>query len=343
VGEGGPIAFNVLYVGRYKLGVTTGAGAKYVIDAALDYASERQQFNRSVKEFGMLRKKFANMVTRCWESDSINYMVTGSIDHTLNPIDKESDNYFEIVQKVIEDHGIEASISKVVGSETLAYVVDEGLQIYGGAGFIEEYPMACIYRDERINRIFEGTNEINRLIVGGTLLKKTILEEIPIRDMIAQRSENWLPNLTLSCEMELIPESKAVEYSRSFLLLCLHESILKYGQDLKNKQWIIEPLANMVISLAIMDTGFKRYIQIEAGEHKDKTRDILQLSIVDQFEECHSNGMDIVNAIFTDEKLTEKTELVNGWHAKTDYIPKRIESQKRIANTLYENEKYYLD
>ena len=138
-------------------------------------------------------------------------------------------------------------------------------------------------------------------------------------------------------------EAHAVEYARSFTLFCLHESILKYGQDLKNKQWIIEPLANMVISLAIMDTGFKRYMQIEAGEHKEKTRDILQLSIIDQFEECHNNGMDIVNAIFTDEKLIEKTELVNEWHAKTDYIPKRIESQKRIANTLYENEKYYLD
>ena len=196
---------------------------------ALNFANEREQFSRSIAKFDMIKKKFANMVTRSWESDSINYMITGSIDHTLNSVDKTSENYFEIVQKVIEDHGIEASISKVVGSETLAYVVDEGLQIYGGAGFIEEYPMACVYRDERINRIFEGTNEINRLIVGGTLLKKAILEEIPIRDMIAQRSENWLPNFTLSCEMELIPESKAVEFSRSFLLFCLHEAILKYG------------------------------------------------------------------------------------------------------------------
>ena len=214
-------------MGRYKLGVTTGAGARYVIDGALDFATERQQFNRPIKEFCMLQRKFANMVARCWESDSINYMITGSIDHTLSTVDKDLDNYYEIVQKVIEDHCIEASIAKVVGSETLAYVVDEGVQIYGGAGFIEEYPMACMYRDERINRIFEGTNEINRLIIGGTVLKKSILEEIPIRDMIAQRTINWIPDLNLPNDEPLISEARVVEFSRSFTLFCLHESILK--------------------------------------------------------------------------------------------------------------------
>ena len=231
----------------------------------------------------------------------------------------------------------------MVGSETLAYVVDEGLQIYGGAGFIEEYPMACIYRDERINRIFEGTNEINRLIGCGTLLKKAILEEIPIRDMIAQRTVNWIPNLNLPDDEPLKTEAHAVEYTRSFTLFCFHEAIFKYGQDLKNEQWIVEPLANMVISLAIMDTGFKRYMQIEDGEHKKKTLDILQLSIADQFEKCYKNGIDIVNEIFTGKKLIDKSAHVNKWHAKTNYIPKRIEIQKRISNTLYEHKKYYLD
>ena len=342
VGEGGPIAFNVLYVGRYKLGVTTGSGAKYVIDAALNFSTDRKQFNRPVKDFAMLRRKFANMVTRCWESDSINYMITGSIDYTLKPIDKSSEKYFEIVQKAIEDHGIEASISKIVGSESLAYVVDEGVQIYGGAGFIEEYPMACVYRDERINRIFEGTNEVNRLIIGGTFLKKAILEEIPIRDMIAKRVLNWLPNIELQ-DQELILESKAVECSRSFTLFCLHESILKYGQDLKNEQWIIEPLANMVIALAIMDTGFKRYLQIDEGEHKQNTLEVLKLSIADQFQECHGKGIDIINTLFIGEVLIEKLNLVNKWYEKTAYLPKRIEIQKCIANTLYNHKKYYLD
>ncbi|MDP6569842.1 MAG: acyl-CoA dehydrogenase family protein, partial [Candidatus Marinimicrobia bacterium] len=269
VGEGGPIAFNVLYVGRYKLGVTTAAGAKFVLDGALEYANEREQFNKTIKNFGMIQRKFANMVTRAWEGDSINYMITGSLDHTLNTVDKSAENYFEIVQKTIEDHGIEASISKVVGSEALAYTVDEGVQIYGGNGFIEEYPMACAYRDERINRIFEGTNEINRLIIGGTLLKKAILEEIPLRDAIASRMENWIPQLNLSENELLLSEAKAIEFCRSFMFHCLHESILKYGQDLKNEQWVIEPLANMVIALSIMDTGFKRYRQLEEGEHKN--------------------------------------------------------------------------
>ncbi len=342
VGEGGPIAFNVLYVGRYKLGVTTASGAKYVIDAALDFAFERKQFNHSISDFDMIKRKFANMVTRCWEGDSINYMITGSIDHILSSIDRKSDTYYDIVQKTIEDHGIEASISKIVGSDTLAYVADEGLQIFGGAGFIEEYPMACTYRDERINRIFEGTNEINRLIIGGTLMKKAILEEIPIRDMIEQRSENWLPKLKIK-ETSLESESLAVEYCRSFTLFCLHHSILKYGQDLKNKQWILEPLSNMVIALSIMDTGFKRYLNIEPGEHKNNTLNVLKLSIGDQFEECHRMGLDILSELFNNDSLKKYIACVDDWYAKTGYFPERIKNQKKIVEALYKYKKYYLD
>ena len=343
VGEGGPIAFNVLYVGRYKLGVTTAAGAKYVIDGALNFANERQQFNRPIKEFGMLQRKFANMVVRCWEADSINYMVTGSIDAALLNADKNANDYYDIVQKVIEDHGIEASISKVVGSETLAFSVDEGVQVMGGAGFIEEYPMAAMYRDERINRIFEGTNEINRLIIGGTIMKKAILEEIPLRDMIFQRSQNWLPEINLPNHEYLDNEANAVEFSRSFTLFCLHESILKFGQDLKNEQWILEPFANMAISLSLMDTCFKRFIQLDDGNHKQKTLEVLRLSIINNFESCYLYGMEIINHLFDEDVLNSKREMINGWHSKVFLDMDRIKWQKRIVNTLYEENKYYLD
>ena len=343
VGEGGPIAFNVLYVGRYKLGVTTAGGSKFVLDGALEYASDREQFNRSIKNFGMIQRKFANMVARIWEGESINYMVSGSIDSILYDVDKSSANYYETVQKTIEDHGIEASIAKIVGSETLEYVVDEGVQIFGGNGFIEEYPMACAYRDERINRIFEGTNEINRLIIGGTVMKKAIMEELPIRDTIAHRAQNWIPEPHISLDESLIALANAIEFCRSFTLSCLHESLLKFGQDLKNEQWVIEPLANMVIALCVMDTGFKRYRQLDENDHKVKTREVLQLSIADQYENCICAGNDIIRYLFSGDKFTEINENINKWKSYIKYIPDRIRSQKAIVQRLYNENKYYLN
>ena len=161
--------------------------------------------------------------------------------------------------------------------------------------------------------------------------------------MINQRELNWVPDLNLPDDEMLHDEARAVEYSRSFTLFCLHESILKYGQDLKNEEWIIEPLANMVIALAIMDTCFKRYMQIESGEHKNQTLDVLKLSIADQFENCSKSGLDLIQELFTGEKLSEKLKIINMWYEKTNYTPRRIECQKKIANMLYEQKKYYLD
>jgi len=281
------------------------------------------------------------MVARCWESDCINYMISGSIDYMLSDKDRSSKNYYEIVQKTIEDHGIEASISKVVGSETLAYVADEGVQIFGGAGFIEEYPMACTYRDERINRIFEGTNEINRLIIGGTVLKKAILEEIPLRSMIEMRSDNWIPDIS-DLDEKLHSEIKVVECSRSFTLYCIHESIKRFGQDLKNEQWILEPLSDMLISLCIMDTGVKRYLQIKDSEYKEYTLEVLLLSIADNYEKCYAKGIDIVHVLFDGESCKNKISMIDGWYSKTNFLSKRIESQKRIVNRLYKKKKYYM-
>jgi len=343
VGEGGPIAFNSLYVGRYKLGVTTAGGAKFVLNGALEYANEREQFDRKIKEFGMVQSKLANMVTRAWEADSINYMITGSIDSTLSAVDKNADNYFEIVQKTIEDHGIEASISKIVGSDALAYAVDEGVQILGGHGFIEEYPMAVAYRDERINRIFEGTNEIHRLIISGTILKKAILEEIPIRDSIESRSETWIPALNYDNYKFVEKEAQVLEFCRSFVLFSSNNLIVKYGQDFKNEQWLIEPFANMVISLSIMDTCFKRYVQLDEGRHKDETLYVLMLSFSDQYSILVREGEKIINYLYDGKEFDEKSKLVSRWKEKLNYSPNSISMQKAIIRSLYNHNKYYLD
>ena len=338
IGQGAAIAFNVLYTGRYKLGVSAAAGSKLCLNFAYQFANEREQFSRKIIHFSMIQKKLAEMTTRSWEADSLNYMTSGSIDESLKEIDKKTDNYFETVQKAIEDHAIEASVCKVVGSEALAFSVDEAVQIHGGAGFIEDYPICAMYRDERINRIFEGTNEINRLLAAGTTLKKALLEDIPIRDSIADRSMEWIPEVGVDKE-EVENEVRVVEFCRSVNLFILDLLIKKYGQDLKNEQWVLEPYSNIVISVAILDTTIKRYLQASESKQGD-ILSVLKLSVADQYIKVLENSHDILRLINAEDQDSSALE---EWNEKLNYKPNRIEFKKDIYKHLAEYGKYYLD
>ena len=336
VGQGAAIAFNVLYTGRYKLGVSAAAGAKICVNRAYEFANEREQFSRKIVEFSMMQKKMSEMVVKSWEADSLNYMTCGSIDESLKGVDKKLGNYFEIVQKAIEDHAIEASACKVVGSEALAFCVDEAVQIHGGAGFIEEYPICAMYRDERINRIFEGTNEINRLLTSGTTLKKALLEDIPIRSTIADRNENWIPDLEVS-DSKIKQEVEVVEFCRSLTVSTLNNLINEYGQDLKNEQWLLEPLSDMIISLSIIDTCTKRYLQ---GDEKKKIDmlPVLKLSIANHYVSMMANADDIASNTNKNYKgviISSMKDL----HYEVD----RISLKKQIFSDLNKYKKYYLD
>ena len=343
VGQGGPIAFNVLYTGRYKLGVTTVAGAKYTISSALDYANEREQFSRPISDFDMIKKKFANMVTRTWEGDSVNYMICGSIDMEISKLDKTQDDYYLHVQKIIEDHAIEASICKIIGSETLAYVVDESVQVLGGAGFIEEYGMAGVYRDERINRIFEGTNEINRLLISSITLKKAILEELPLRDAISMRYKNWLNEVSENNNLSERIIENVVTYCRSASLFVLNELILKYGQDMKNHQWVLEPFANMLSALCIVDTGLKRVAKIDDKVKSVENMEVLKLSICQQYNNLNTEMNKILSHIYRGDDLQNMNKMIEEYKRKLDYFPDEISLMNKVADRLYKNGKYYLD
>tara|TARA_B100002052_G_scaffold203073_1_gene185390 strand:- start:3638 stop:5443 length:1806 start_codon:yes stop_codon:yes gene_type:complete len=336
VGQGAAIAFNVLYTGRYKLGVSAAAGAKICVNKAYEFANEREQFSRPIVQFSMMQKKMAEMVVKSWEADSLNYMTCGSIDNILKDVDKKLDNYFEIVQKAIEDHAIEASACKVVGSEALAFCVDEAVQIHGGAGFIEEYPICAMYRDERINRIFEGTNEINRLLVSGASLKKALLEDIPIRSTILDRGENWLPENHVS-DQSIKQEINVVEFCRSLTINTLNNLINKYGQDLKNEQWLLEPLSDMIISLSIIDTCTKRYLQADEKKKLD-ILPVLKLSIANHYLSIMSNADDIASNTGKEFKNTIVSMMSN-----LNYEIDRIDLKKQIFSDLDKYKKYYLD
>ena len=345
IGQGGHVALNILYAGRWKLGFSSAAGCKTGMKTAYDFALERKQFSRSIANFDMIKNKFAKMIVKTWESDTINYATTGSIDFSVSKLDKTDSNYFSSVQKIIEDHAIEASVCKVLGSEALAFCADEGVQIFGGAGFIEEYPVAAYYRDERINRIFEGTNEINRLLISSIFLKKAILEELPIRDVIFDRTNGFDDHLDFSDDHELSKEINLIEYSRSLMLFTLNNLINVYGQDLKNEQWALEPLADVVISFSVMYMGYLRYVNLKEGEYKQKTLPILKYSLDRHFNKLFGKVKDI-NALITNKldsnSIKQFDEFIKSYD-DLNYFCNSINLKKTICDEFYKHGKYYLD
>ncbi len=181
-GEGGNIALNILNIGRFKLGAADLGACKFCIDAAAQYAQQRRQFGQPIAWFQAVRKKFADMVVRTYMLDSVIYRTVGLMDERIASLDTADPGYNEQVMAALEEYAIEASISKILGSESLFRISDHGIQIFGGYGYSEEYPMARVFRNSRIDRIWEGTNEINRMVIYGYYLKKALMEELPLRD-----------------------------------------------------------------------------------------------------------------------------------------------------------------
>ena len=247
VGRGHKIAFNILNIGRYKLGVASVGAAKYALSLGVAYAKERRQFKKAIATFGLIRQKIGQSATLIYAGESMAYRLAGLIDTRNAALNKNSPDYGKQAIKIIDDFTIEASVLKVFCSEALWFIADEMLQTHGGNGYTEDYPLERVLRDARINRIFEGTNEINRLIIPATLLKRAINGKIPLMEYTGRILEELAApeKLPQRGTGPLSAEIWATELTKRAVVYAASYAAQKYMEDLKEKQRILGVLARL--------------------------------------------------------------------------------------------------
>lgn len=255
IGDGAKIAFNILNVGRFKLGASVTGGAKLAIHDAVRYANEREQFGRKISSFGAIKHKLAEMTIRTWVAESIVYRTVGMIDSLIGD---GADNERKL--RSIEEYAVESSINKVACSEALDHVVDEMVQIYGGYGYSADYPAEKAYRDSRINRIFEGTNEINRMLIPGQLMKRAIKGRLPLI-AAAKALQNELLEAPMSFDEDtdmLSRESRLAQNAKKAALMVLGTAAQKFAEKLAEEQEVLLNTANIIIEAYQMESAVMR-------------------------------------------------------------------------------------
>jgi alkylation response protein AidB-like acyl-CoA dehydrogenase len=306
IGEGHKVAFNILNFGRVKLGARNIACAKIALANAVRYAKERRQFGRAIAEFGLIRRKLAEMAIRCYVGDAMVYRALGDVDRALDAVDPADS---AAVLKTIEGFAVECSVNKVFTSEALAYVVDEALQVFGGNGYSREFPAERAYRDARITRIYEGTNEINRLLIPTRLLRRgaagagrraSLVERAPD---IERRPQN----VPLSSERALLTRVKRLTVA------LLDEVSGAYGESLKEEQEVLADVADVVIEAYAIESALLRTEKLLAARGPEPSAvavDTLQVYTTDAADRIARSARQVTRALATRGRGASLADLV---------------------------------
>jgi len=263
IGKGHIIAFNILNIGRFKLGAACVGGARNILTHAIAYAKQRKAFGKVIADFGLIREKLAQIATGIYTGEAMVYRTVGMMDNALSEIEKGSPDESKETRKAIEEYAIECSIIKVWASEMLDMTVDETVQIFGGYGFVEEYPAERAYRDSRVNRIFEGTNEINRMIITGFLMKRALSGQLALLPAIKKVMDEVLAGpSTDEIEGTLAAERTIVANMKRIGLLVAGAASQKYMQELVNQQEIMGAIADIIIEAFAMESAVLRTMKL---------------------------------------------------------------------------------
>jgi alkylation response protein AidB-like acyl-CoA dehydrogenase len=340
--KGYKIAFNILNLGRLKLGAGNVGGARNALGLAAAYTTERKAFGKFLHEFGMIQKKLARMAAETYAAESEVFRTAGNIDRA----ERSTDNT-EAMFKAVEEYAIEASIAKVHGSETLAYVVDEGVQIFGGYGFMHEYPIEKAYRDARIQRIFEGTNEINRLVTAGTLFRRVLAGKLDLMSQFPVIAARIAAGQAATAEEENIPAQlraavAALARAKDATIYAGMKTAMKHMQGLENEEEFIEYLANLLIEVYAIDSALARAIQaVRRGDENSATHvRLAQLATWLGFARIRTNLDQLIMSYMDESEMAEELPRLRNYLG--DYLINGVALQREIAAQVVEKRGYPL-
>jgi butyryl-CoA dehydrogenase len=309
IGRGHIVAFNILNAGRFTLGASCVGGAKNVMSTSSKYAKERKAFGKQIGDFGLIREKLAEMAIQIFAVESMVYRSAGNIEMAMAAASISGGDKIQSAMKVLEEYAIESSIAKVYGSEMLDYVVDEAVQIFGGYGFHEDYPVCRAYRDSRINRIFEGTNEINRMLIIQMLMKRAMGGQLALIPAAMKLADEILagPSFEEATEGVLADEARVVANAKKMFLQAAGGAVQKFREKLADEQELIGALSNIVMEIYAMESCLLRAQKAAAAKGESATQtmiDAARVFIADAAERVEHEAKRAVTAVNEGDMLT---------------------------------------
>ncbi len=330
IGRGHIVAFNILNAGRFTLGASCVGGAKNVMSTSSKYAKERKAFGKQIGEFGLIREKLAEMAIQIFAVESMVYRSAGNIEAAMAAASVSGGDKIQSAMKVLEEYAIESSIAKVYGSEMLDYVVDEGVQIFGGYGFHEDYPVCRAYRDSRINRIFEGTNEINRMLIIQMLMKRAMGGQLALIPAAMKLADEILagPSFEEAPEGVLADEARVVANAKKMFLQAAGGAVQKFREKLADEQELIGALSNIVMEIYAMESCLLRTQKAAAAKGEAATQtmiDATRVFIAEAAERVEHEAKRAVTAVNEGDMLTTQMAVLKrfGKRAPVDTIALR--------------------